>query len=143
MKALSFMEPSMHPMPRMMMLNLTQDLLSISEKILVPSWQHLKKQKITADSSTIAEFIATHIVAKEILWCRRLLCSLGYPQLEPTILFEDNKSTISMIKNKCNGKRTKHIDVRYNLIRELCEKMVIAMNYLASGDMTSDTLTKS
>ena len=56
-----------------------------------------KKQKITADSSTIAEFIATHIVAKEILWCRRLLCSLGYPQLEPTILFEDNKSTISMI----------------------------------------------
>ena len=31
-----------------------------------------KKQKITADSSTIAEFIATHIVAKEILWCRRL-----------------------------------------------------------------------
>ena len=102
-----------------------------------------KKQKITADSSTIAEFIATHIVAKEILWCRRLLFSLGYPQLEPTILFEDNKSTISMIKNKCNGKRTKHIDVRYNLIRELCEKMVIVMTYLASGDMTSDTLTKS
>ena len=102
-----------------------------------------KKQKIIADSSTIAEFIATHIVAKEILWCRRLLLSLGYPQLEPTILFEDNKSTISMIKNKCNGKRTKHIDVRYNLIRELCEQMVIAMTYLASGDMTSDTLTKS
>ena len=63
-----------------------------------------KKQKIIADSSTIAEFIATHIVAKEILWCRRLLFSLGYPQMEPTILFEDNKSTISMIKNKCNGK---------------------------------------
>ena len=102
-----------------------------------------KKQKITADSSTIAEFIATHIVAKEILWCRRLLSSLGYPQLEPTILFEDNKSTISMIKNKCNGKRTKHIDVRYNLIRELCEKMVIAMTYLSSAEMTSDTLTKS
>ena len=48
-----------------------------------------------------------------------------------------------MIKNKCNGKRTKHIDVRYNLIRELCEQMVIAMTYLASGEMTSDTLTKS
>jgi len=102
-----------------------------------------KKQKIIADSSTIAEFIATHIVAKEILWCRRLLASLAYPQQDPTILFEDNKSTISMIKNKCNGKRTKHIDVRYNLIRELCEQMVIAMTYLASSEMTSDTLTKS
>ena len=58
-----------------------------------------KKQKIIADSSTIAEFIATHIVAKEIHWCRRLLTSLGYPQKDPTILYEDNKSTISMIKN--------------------------------------------
>jgi hypothetical protein len=102
-----------------------------------------KKQKIIADSSTTAEFIETHIVAKEILWSRRLLASLGYPQTKPTILFEDNKSTISMIKNKCNGKRTKHIDVRYNLIRELCEQMVIAMTYLASSEMTSDTLTKS
>ena len=65
-----------------------------------------KKQKITSDSSTIAEFIATHLVAKEIIWCRSLLKSLGYPQDQPTILFEDNQSTISMIKNKCNGKRT-------------------------------------
>ena len=59
-----------------------------------------KKQKIIADSYTIAEFIATHIVAKEILWCRRLLASLEYPLKDPTILFEDNKSTISMIKKQ-------------------------------------------
>ena len=102
-----------------------------------------KKQKITSDSSTIAEFIATHLVAKEIIWCRGLLNSLGYPQNSPTVLFEDNQSTISMIKNKCNGKRTKHIDVRYNMIRELCAKMIIIMTYLASKDMTSDTLTKA
>ena len=102
-----------------------------------------KKQKITSDSSTIAEFIATHLVAKEIIWCRGLLKSLGYPQNSPTISFEDNQSTISMIKNKCNGKRTKHIDVRYNMIRELCAKMIIIMTYLASKDMTSDTLTKA
>ena len=48
-----------------------------------------------------------------------------------------------MIKNKCNGKRTKHIDIRYNMIRELCAKMIIIMTYLASKDMTSDTLTKA
>ncbi len=71
-----------------------------------------KKQKVTADSSTIAEFIATHIITKEIMWARSLLRSLGFPQAEPTILYEDNKSTIAMIKNKCNGKRTKHIEVR-------------------------------
>ena len=39
--------------------------------------------------------------------------------------------------------RTKHIDVRYNMIRELCAKMIIIMTYFASKDMTSDTLTKA
>ena len=101
-----------------------------------------KKQKIIADSSAIAEFIGTHLAGKEILWARRILASLGYPQQAPTILFKHNKSTISMIKNKCNGKRTKHIDVRYNLIRELVSQMVIIMQHLASKDMPSDMLTK-
>ena len=64
------------------------------------------KQKITADSSTAAEFIATHIVAREILWARRFLASIDFPQINPTTLYEDNKSTISMIENKCNVKKT-------------------------------------
>jgi len=101
-----------------------------------------KKQNITADSSTAAEFIATHIVAKEILWARRFLASIGFPQENPTILYEDNKSTISMIENKCNGKKTKHIGVRYNLIRELHEKLVLTMKHLITVDMPSDMLTK-
>jgi len=101
-----------------------------------------KKQKITADSSTSAEFIATHIIAKEIMWARNLLQSLRYPQDDPTTLFEDNTSTIAMIKNRSNGKKTKHIEVRYNLIREQVEKMVIKMQHLSTKDMTSDMLTK-
>ena len=100
------------------------------------------KQKITADSSTAAEFIATHVVAKEILWARRFLASIGFPQKDPTVLYEDNKSTISMIENKCNGKKTKHIGVRYNLIRELHEKLVLVMKHLITVDMPSDMLTK-
>ena len=40
-----------------------------------------------------------------------------------------------MIENQSNTQRTKHIDSRY--------KMVIRMEHLATGDMTSDTLTKA
>ena len=32
-----------------------------------------KKQTVTADSSTVAVFFATHLVAKEIMWARALL----------------------------------------------------------------------
>ena len=47
-----------------------------------------------------------------------------------------------MVKNKCNGKKTKHIGLRYNLIRELYEKLVIKMKHLITDDMPSDMLTK-
>ena len=36
-----------------------------------------KKQTVTADSSTLAEFIATHLVAKEIIWARAFLGEMG------------------------------------------------------------------
>ena len=102
-----------------------------------------KKQTITADSSTVAEFVATHTVAKEIMWARGFLQNVGFPQQKLTILYEDNMSTISMIQNKSNGKRTKHVEVRYNLIRDQVTNEVIAMEWLNTKDMTSDTLTKA
>ena len=61
---------------------------------------------MTADSSTVAEFIATHLVANEIMWTRALLGELGYPKLEPTTLREDNMSNIAMINNEGNSNKT-------------------------------------
>jgi hypothetical protein len=101
-----------------------------------------KKQTITADSSTVAELIAAHLAAHEIMWARNLLLELGYPQTNPTTLFEDNLSTISLIVNKGNGQRSKHIDLRYNFVREQVVEQVLDMIHLPGVDMTSDILTK-
>ena len=101
-----------------------------------------KKQTVTADSSTVAEFIATHLASKEVMWARALLSEMGHPQLQPTVLGEDNMSTIAMIQNDCNGQKTKHIAIRFNMIRELVQQLEIAMEHLPTADMTSDILTK-
>jgi hypothetical protein len=76
------------------------------------------------------------------MWARNLLLELGYPQTNPTTLFEDNLSTISLIVNKGNGQRSKHIDLRYNFVREQVVEQVLAMIHLPGVDMTSDILTK-
>ena len=102
-----------------------------------------KKQTVTADSSTVAELIAAHLATKEIMWARSMLAELGYPQLNPTILQEDNMSTIHIINNDCNTQKTKHIDIRYNLVREQVQKKNLAMIHLSTKDMTSDMLTKA
>ena len=102
-----------------------------------------KKQTITADSSTVAEFIAAHLATKEIMWARAMLAELGYPQLNPTILYEDNMSTIAMIKNDCNSQKTKHLAIKYNLVREQVQLKHSRMTHLPTKDTTSDMLTKA
>ena len=101
-----------------------------------------KKQTITADSSTVAEFIAAHLATKEIMWARSLLAELGFPQLDPTILYEDNMSTIAMINNDSNSQKTKHVAIKYNLVREQVQLKNIKLNHLCTKDMISDILTK-
>ena len=63
-----------------------------------------------ADSSTMAEFIATNLLSKE----------MDHTQLEPTMLVEDNMSTISMINNEINSNKTKHIEIRLARSENTC-----------------------
>jgi hypothetical protein len=102
-----------------------------------------KKQTVTADSSTIAELIAAFLASKEIAWACSILQELGYQQNTPTVLYEDNKSTIHMINNDSNSQKTKHIDVRYNYVREKVAQGDIVMEYRPTSEMTSDILTKA
>ena len=91
----------------------------------------------------MAEFIATHLAAKEIMWARSILQEMGYTQDNPTVLGEDNMSTIAMINNDCNGQKTKHIAIRFNLIREQVQNLEIQLQHLSTTEMTSDILTKA
>jgi hypothetical protein len=77
------------------------------------------------------------------MWARSMLAELGYPQINPTILYEDNMSTIAMINNDCNSQKTKHVAIKYNLVREQVQLQHIKMNHLPTQDMTSDMLTKA
>ena len=77
-----------------------------------------------------------------------MLAELGYSQANSTILYEDNMSTIAMINNDYNSQKTKHVDIKYNLVREQVNLNIIKMFRLAteemtSKEMTSDMLTKA
>lgn len=102
-----------------------------------------KKQSITADSSTVAEFIAAHTCAKEIMWARNFLEELGFKQLEPTILYQDNQPAISLMTKSGSAFKTKHIALRYHFLREQIKNGVISIRYLPSRQMKADQLTKA
>lgn len=101
------------------------------------------RQPIVAHSSTEAELIALDLVAREVLWHRLLLSNLGFPQCDPTIIFQDNQSTIKFSNNPTYSQRTKHIDVRYHCIRNWITDGTVKLQYQSTLEMIADGLTKA
>ena len=58
------------------------------------------------------------------------------------VIYEDNQSTIKLAKDWVFRKRSKHIDVKYHLVRHHVMGGDIIVNYCPSEFMLADVLTK-
>ena len=77
---------------------------------------------------------------QESIWLRRLLADLKCVQHEPTVIYEDNQSCISLAKNPVFHKRTKHIDIRHHFTRECIARKEITLVFCSSEEMVADIL---
>ena len=105
------------------------------------SWS-AQKQRIIAQSSTEAEYIAGALASNESIWLRRLLSELDQTQLNPTSLNTDNQASISLARNPVFHKATKHIEVRHHHMRHCFESGIISPIYVPTEDQVADILTK-
>jgi hypothetical protein len=76
-----------------------------------------KKQPIVTLSTCEAEYVAASLDVSHVIWLRRLLQEVKFPQLEATEIRVDNKSAFDLAKNPVHHERSKHIDVRFHSIR--------------------------
>jgi hypothetical protein len=58
------------------------------------------------------------------------------------LLRVDNKSVIALIKNLVLHEQSKHIEVKYHLVRESTEKGLINVKFIRSEEQLSDILMK-
>lgn len=105
------------------------------------SWRS-KLQPTVALSSAEAEYVAAAAAAQEAVFLRRALVDLGHGQADPTIIYEDNQGAIAMSENPVHRQRTKHIDVKYNFVRERVEALEIKLLYIPTAEQLADMLTK-
>ena len=88
--------------------------------------------------------MAAYEAAKEIVWLRDLLKELGFEQKEPTVIFEDNMSTIEIAtKFNTQHKRTKHYNVRCAYLKSQVRTNVIQFKYIKNENQIADVLTKA
>ena len=102
------------------------------------------KQTMVTLSSTEAETYAAVEATKDIVYFRGLLAELGFPQMEPTPLYVDNKSLITLAQQfSGNHKRCKHFLVRINHMIEQVDRHVVYLEHLKGTELRADTLTKA
>ncbi|MBW0593640.1 hypothetical protein O181_133355 [Austropuccinia psidii MF-1] len=100
-----------------------------------------KKQLVVAQSTTEAEYVAMNICAKQLRWLTFVFNDLGHASLQP-ILFNDNSGAVTISKQASLNANTKHIEVRYQYVRDCVMKNLIKVVQVSTNDMIADVLTK-
>lgn len=98
-------------------------------------------QPIVALSTTEAEYIALSEAAKEGIWLKNLVSAFGINQASVRIRC-DSSSALSLAANPTYHARSKHIDIRYQRIREMVVQGDIMLEKVPTKENKADGLTK-
>jgi hypothetical protein len=106
------------------------------------TWQSTK-QSMVAQSSCEAEYVAAANGACQALWLSRVLGELEGDKVVVPALMVDNQSAVALMKNPVLSGRSKHIEVKYHLVRESAEQGKIEVKQVRTDDQLGDILTKA
>ncbi|CAL2238253.1 unnamed protein product [Prunus armeniaca] len=105
-------------------------------------WSSKKQQIVTLSTTKLAEFVAAASSSCQVVWLRKMLEVLGDEQKGPTIIYYDNMSTIKLSRNPVMHERSKHIDVSFHFLRDLCKNGKNELQYCKGGENVADIMTK-
>ena len=104
------------------------------------SWRSTK-QTCVALSTAEAEYVALASSAQEAVWLGKVLNDLQSNNV-PIMIYEDNQSAICLAKSNRNHPKTKHIDIKYNYVRDVLSKSLIEICYCPTDENLADIFTK-
>ena len=81
-----------------------------------------QKQMSVALSTTKVEYTTTCAASGEAIWLQKMLSRLFDLQLEATCIYCDNHSCIKLSENLVFHDKSKHIEIKYQYIRDMVEK---------------------
>ena len=107
-------------------------------------WRSIK-QSCIADSTMEAEYVAACEAAKEAVWLRKFLRDLEVvPDTDrPLTLYCDNSGAVANSKEPRSHKRSKHIERKYHLIREIVHRGDVEVTKISTHDNLADPFTKA
>ena len=107
----------------------------------VISW-FSRKQSCVALSTAEAEYVAACSGSCEAVWMRKLLFDLFDLQLDATCIHCDIQSRVKLSENPSFHDKSKHIEIKYHYIRDMVQRGVVKLQYVATEEQIDDVLTK-
>jgi hypothetical protein len=99
------------------------------------------KQKIVSRDSTESETIGLSDHTDRVLWFQHFLESQGHSPGSP-VIFQDNKSTISLVTKGGGNPRTRHLRARQYGVKQQIDNNEYSVEYCVTEGMIADVLTK-
>ncbi|GJX09152.1 retrovirus-related pol polyprotein from transposon TNT 1-94 [Tanacetum coccineum] len=105
------------------------------------SWSS-KKQDYTSVFFAEPEYVSLSACCAQVLWLRTQLTDYGF-YFDKIPMYCDSKAAIAISCNPVQHSRTKHIDVRYHLIKEQVKKGIVKLFFVRTEYQLADLFTKA
>jgi hypothetical protein len=102
-----------------------------------------KQTECVSSGASESEYVALARGLKKAVHIRRFLHSLGFAQTQPVTCFEDNMSAIKLAQAPAVSRKSKHIHVRYHLVRDYVKAGIVRMVFTPTDNMHADIFTKA
>ena len=99
-------------------------------------------QRTPALSTTETELMAMTETAKMLRFGQEFMDTIGFEWKRPTTLNGDNKAANILAESDTFHDRTKHIQVKYFVIRHWAKKELLKIEYVPTEDNVADIFTK-
>ncbi|XP_052288601.1 secreted RxLR effector protein 161-like [Citrus sinensis] len=107
------------------------------------SWRSAK-QTLVASSTMAAEFVACYEASNQGIWLRNFVTGLRILEglEQPLKIFCDNKSSVLYSNNNRSSTKSKHIDIKFLVVKERVQSGQISIEHIGTNSMIADPLTK-
>jgi hypothetical protein len=107
------------------------------------SWSS-SKQTVMTSSTMYAEFVACYEAMWQVMWLKKFVPGLRVVDSieRPLKLYCNNEPTVIYAHNNKETKATKHIDIRFYVVKEKIQDQTISLEHISTKKLIADPFTK-
>jgi hypothetical protein len=99
-------------------------------------------EKTISLSTAEAEYKSVAKASQFCIGIHQFLDEIGFPQKDPTIIMNDNMAAVTMVKQDFSSSSTRHIKIKFHLIREAIKNEEVRVLHRPTEEMIADIMTK-